>query len=147
MTREEKLAELARQADHQVALAERDRKFQALQDGTYLNYEIGADQLVIRFRRFKLMIIPYSQIIDIEVASVLVNRSVQINLGNGRRKMCRIKKSRGWFRYVIVTPREPEILLDAVNAFRLQAHPITEMGDINASLPPFLRPQDDESVR
>jgi hypothetical protein len=142
MTREDALAELARRADEQAALALRAREFHNLQDSYYINYEIGDTQLIIRFYTFELMTIPYSEIVEIEVASSFDTPPARIYLGNGTRKMCRIKKSRGWFRYVTITPREPQILLDAFHAFRLRADPITEMSE-NARLPTFLRPHDD----
>jgi hypothetical protein len=139
MTRQEQLAELARQADERAALAERERRFHDLQDRYYLNYEIGGSKLTIRFSTFTLMTIPYSEIDEIEVASSFANRFCSINLSNGIRKMCRIRKSRGWFRYVIVTPREPKVLLNAFYAFRSLADPVTEMSRIHSPLPPFLR--------
>jgi hypothetical protein len=143
MTREEQLAELARRADEQAALAERERKFHEVQDSYYINYEIGDAQLIIRFYTFKLMTIPYSQIVGIEVASWFDTPPRRIDLSNGMREMCRIKKSRGWYRYVTISPREPKVLLNALNRFRSLADPITEMGDTNAPLPPFLRSHDD----
>jgi hypothetical protein len=143
MTREDQLAELARRADEQAVLAERERKFHELQDSYYLHYEIGDTQLIIRFSTLKLMTIPYSEIMGIEVASIFVQRPAQVDLSNGIREMCRIKKSRGWFRYVIITPREPKILLNAFYTFRSLADPITEMSETNPPLPPFLRPHDD----
>ncbi|MHC2619610.1 hypothetical protein ACVIW2_001642 [Bradyrhizobium huanghuaihaiense] len=143
MTREETLAELARRADEQAALAERERRFHELQDGYYLNYEIGDTELKIRFSAFRLMVIPYSEIVEIELGSTFPKRSAQIDLCNGIRKMCRIKKSRGWFRYVLITPREPMVLLKAFDRFRSLADPISEMNQPNAALPPFLRPHDD----
>ena len=142
MTRKDALAELAQRADEQAALAERARKFHDLQDSYYLNYEIGDSELVIRFYKFELMTIPYSRIVEIEVASIFDTPPARIYLGNGTGKMCRIKKSRGWFRYVTITPREPKILLDAFYAFRLRLNPITEMSE-DAQLPTFLRPHDD----
>jgi hypothetical protein len=145
MTREEQLAELARQADERAALTERERKFHELQDSYYINYEIGDSQLIIRFFTFKLMTIPYSQILEIEEIDtrIFVKRSLEINLSNGIRKVCRIKKSRGWFRYVIITPREPKVLLNALYKFRSLTDPVTEMGETNAPLPPFLRSHHD----
>jgi hypothetical protein len=97
MTREDQLAELARRADEQAVLAERERKFHELQDSYYLHYEIGDTQLIIRFSTLKLMTIPYSEIMGIEVASIFAQRPAQVDLSNGIREMCRIKKSRGWF--------------------------------------------------
>jgi hypothetical protein len=142
MTREEQLAELARRADKQATLTERKRKFHEQQDSYYLNYEIGDTQLIIRFFTFKLMTIPYSQIMEIEVASIFGNRFAQINLSNGIREMCRIKKSRGWFRYVIITPRDPKNLLNAFRTFRSLADQVNKMSGITAPLPRFLRPND-----
>jgi len=142
MTREEQLAELARQADKQAALAERERKFHELQDSYYINYDIGDTRLKIRFFTFNLMTIPYSQIVEIELGSVFGDRIRQINLSNGMRKGCRIRKSRGWYRNVIITPREPKILIKAFNAFRSLAAPADET-NIDAPLPPFLRSHDD----
>jgi hypothetical protein len=89
-----------------------------------------------------LMTIPYSQIAEIEFGSVFVSRPAQIDLSSSRHKGCRIKKSRGWFRYVIITPRDPKILMNAFNTFRSLADPVAEMGEINAPLPPFLQPND-----
>ncbi|MCJ9700001.1 hypothetical protein [Bradyrhizobium sp. SHOUNA76] len=40
MTREDQLAKLARQADKQKALAERERKFHEMQDSYYIHYAI-----------------------------------------------------------------------------------------------------------
>ena len=143
MTRGDRLAELARRANEQADLAERARQFHELQDCYYINYRIGDTQLVIRLYTFELMTIPYSEIVEIEVASSFDMPSARINLCNGTgREMCRIKKSRGWFRYVTITPREPKILLDAFYAFRLRINPITEMSE-NAQLPSFLRPHED----
>ena len=147
MTKEEQLAKLARQADEQAALSKRERIFHDIQDSYYLHYEIGEIELTILFSTFKIMTIPYSQILEIEVASIFDQRPAQIDLSNGIRQMCRIKKSRGWFRYVIVTPREPKTLLDAFNTFRSQANPITEMSETNAPLPPFLRPPNNPASR
>jgi hypothetical protein len=60
MPREDQLAELARPADEQAVLAERERKFQELQDSYhYINYEIAGAQVIIRVFTFKLMTIPY----------------------------------------------------------------------------------------
>jgi hypothetical protein len=126
MTKEEQLAKLARRVDEKAALADQERKFHELQDSYYLHYEIGDAQLTIRFSALKLMTIPYSQIREIEVASVFGNRFSQINLSNSMRKMCRIKKSRGWFRYVIVTPRDPKILLNAFYTFRSLVDPVAD---------------------
>ncbi|MET4296578.1 hypothetical protein ABIB06_007373 [Bradyrhizobium sp. LB8.2] len=140
MTREDQLTKLARQADEQNALAERERKFHEMQDSYYIHYAIEDTQLTILFAAFKLMTIPYFQIVEIEVASIFDKRSTQINLGNGIRQMCRIKKSRGWFRYVIVTPREPKLLLDAFHTFRSRANPVKS--DTTPPLPQFLSPHD-----
>ncbi len=143
MTREDQLAELARRANEQAASAERERKFHELQDSYYLNYEIGDTQLTVRFFTFKLMTIPYSEIVEIEVAAIFGARIAQINLCNGVRRMCRIRKSRGWFRYVLISPREPKILLNAFHRFRSLADPVTEMREVNVPPPPFLRTHDD----
>jgi hypothetical protein len=145
MTREETLAELARQADEQAALAERERKFRLLKDrNEIISYEIGEAELAIRWFNFKLMTIPYSEITEIEVEWGFVDRSRQINMSNGvgSRKMCRVTKSRGWYRYVLITPREPKDLLNALYRFRSLAAPVAEMSETNAPLPPFLRPHD-----
>jgi hypothetical protein len=142
MAREETLAELARQADEQATARERERRFHEQQDGRRLNYHIGDAALTIRFATFKLMTIPYAEIIEVELGSVFTKRPSQVNLSNGFRKMCRIRKSRGWFRYVLITPREPKDLLNALSRFRLLVDPITEFGETNAPVPPFLRPKD-----
>ena len=138
MTREDQLAKLARLADEQKVLAERERKFHEMQDSYYIHYAIGDTQLTILFAAFKLMTIPYSQIMEIEVDSIFDQRSAQIDLSNGIRQMCRIKKSRGWFRHVIITPREPKLLLSAFHTFRASANPIAETSDTTPPLPPFL---------
>ena len=144
MTKEEKLAELARRAEKRTALREQERQFHERQDRyRFINYEIGDIQLTIRLFTFKLMIIPYSQILDIEVASILVMRPSEINLSNGVGEMCRIKRSRGWFRYVIISLREPKVLLNAFYAFRSLTDPVTEMTERDAPLPPFLRANDE----
>lgn len=140
MTREDQLIELARRADEQKLFAERERRFDEMQDSYYLHYVIGDTQFTILFAAFKLMTIPYSQILEIEVASIFDRRSAQVDLSNGIRQMCRIKKSRGWFRYVIVTPREPKLLLDAFHAFQSRANPIES--DAIPSLPHFLSSHD-----
>ncbi|WP_314950650.1 hypothetical protein [Bradyrhizobium cosmicum] len=112
MTREETLAELARQADEQAAARERERRFHEQRDSRRLNYDIGDAALTIRFATFKLMTIPYAEIIEVELGSLFTRRLSQIDLSNGFRKGCRISKSRGWFRYVLITPREPKDLLN-----------------------------------
>jgi hypothetical protein len=142
MTREDQLAKLARQADEQKALAERERKFHEIQDSYYLHYAIGDTQVIILFAAFKLMTIPYSEIMEVEVASIFDQRPAQIDLSNSIRQMCRITKSRGWFRYVIITPREPKLLLNAFHAFRSRAKSIAKTSDTTPPLPPFLSPHD-----
>lgn len=142
MTRNDELAKLARQADEQKLLAEQERRFHEMQDSYYLHYAIGDSQLTILFAAFKLMTIPYSQILEIEVASIFDRRSAQVDLSNGIRQMCRIKKSRGWFRYVIITPREPKLLLNAFQTFRSRAYPIAKTSHATPPLPPFLSPHD-----
>jgi hypothetical protein len=140
MTREDQLVKLVQRADEQKLLAEQERRFHEMQDSYYLHYAIGDSQLTILLAAFKLMTIPYSQILEIEVASIFDRRLAQVNLSNGIRQMCRIKKSRGWFRYVIVTPREPKLLLDAFHTFRSRANPIKS--DTTPPLPQFLSPHD-----
>jgi hypothetical protein len=142
MSREDKLAELARRADEQKSRISRARKFHELRDRDYINYEIGDTELVIRLRRFALMTIPYSQIVEIEVATIFDTPPARIYLGNGAGEMCRIKKSRGWFRYVTITPRDPKVFLDAFYAFRLRVDPVTQMSP-DAQLPSFLQPHGD----
>ncbi|WP_407117540.1 hypothetical protein [Bradyrhizobium sp. LMG 9283] len=139
MTREDQLAKLARRADEQQLLAQQERRFHELQDSYYLHYAIGDTHLGILFAAFKLMTIPYSQILEMEVASIFDRRPAQLDLSNGVRQMCRIKKSRGWFRYVIVTPREPELRLDAFHKFRSRTNPINMT---TPPLPQFLSPHD-----
>jgi hypothetical protein len=142
MSREDRLAELTRRADEQKAQTGRAQKVHEMQDRHYLNYQIGDTELVIRFGTFKLMTIPYRQIVEIEVAKIFNAPPARIYLGNGTGEMCRIKKSRGWFRYVTITPRDPKVLLDAFYAFRLRVDPISQMST-DAQLPSFLRPHDD----
>jgi hypothetical protein len=144
MTREEQLAELARRADEHVVLVERERRHREKQDSyRYLNYEIGDTQLVIRFFTLKMMTIPYSDVVDIEVASVFLQRIAEINLSNRVGMMCRIKRSRGWSRYVTITPRQPKVLLDALHRFRSWADPVADMSEARAALPAFLRTRED----
>jgi len=144
MTREKQLAKLAHRADEQAVLAERKRRFHELQDGyRFISYEIGENHLIIRVLRFKILTIPYSRIVEIEVLPpIFPRRFLQCNLRSGLPTACRIEKSRGWCRHVLVSPREPKILLNAFHAFRSRATAISEM-DKNARLPNFLRPHGD----
>ena len=85
MTREKQLAKLANRADEQAVLAKRKRKFHELQDGyRFISHEIGENHLIIRVLRFKVMTIPYSRIVEIEVLPpIFPRRFLQCNLGSG----------------------------------------------------------------
>jgi hypothetical protein len=104
----------------------------------WIKYEIGANHLAVRLFTIELMRIPYSDITEIETGKIMMDRFRMINLGNRFGTMCRISKAHGIFRYVIVTPKEPKALLDAVFDFRSRSSP-TSWGP-TGTLPSFLPP-------
>jgi hypothetical protein len=140
MTREDEIEKLARRADEQKTLADRRRRFLELQDSYYLHYLIGDADLRIMFASFKLMTIPYDQIVEIDFGSLFEQQPSQIDLMNGKGTGCRIRKSRGWFRYVLISVREPKRLLSAISAFHSRVNPVKEIGDVHLPLPAFLSP-------
>jgi hypothetical protein len=86
-----------------------------------IDYEIGATHLSIRCFSFELMHIPYSEVKDIAIGWAFMQRFRMIALGNRFGKGCMVEKTRGWFRYVLITPNEPEALLAAFHAFHGQS--------------------------
>jgi hypothetical protein len=111
--------------------------------GLYLNatthYIVEPGRLLIRCGGFVWMEIRYSDIEEMECKWVVFDSFRQIYMFQlGFRKMLKITKRNGFFRYVLLNPRDPKPIIEAVHRFR--ANLVTEMPrEGGPPLPDFLR--------
>jgi hypothetical protein len=98
-----------------------------------INYEIKADRIIIKVRRFNWMNIPYSEVEKIEPSQWIDSRDFRIlqrsnpKYFNKRYKL--LAKSRGACRFIRVNPKNPRALLDAFAAYRARnpSSPLVKM--------------------
>ena len=86
-------------------------------------YIVESDRLLIKRAGFIWMEIPFRDIEDFQYQRIFLDKLLQVRLSQlGFRKMLRIRKRRG-FRYVLINPRDPTPIIDAIQEFAtLAAH-------------------------
>ncbi|HEY2137662.1 MAG TPA: hypothetical protein VGH49_17385 [Xanthobacteraceae bacterium] len=108
-----------------------------------IRYRIGDSELSIRLFGFRLMRIPYSDIRDIDTGPVFFRPIRSIYLVNRLGTRCRVEKRHGIFRYIFITPKDPQALADAVYAHRARTDPPADPPGVIGQIPDFLRPPDE----
>ena len=106
-----------------------------LQTTTY--YIAKADRLVIRRSGFVCMEILFDDIEEIEQIAISFDRWRQIRMYqlNWHLQQLRIVKRKGFFRYVVINPRDPTPIIEAFREFRTNLSKRTEI-EITKRPPP-----------
>jgi hypothetical protein len=85
-----------------------------------INYKIEADRLIIKVSRFNWMILPFSAIEKIEPCEWIVSRDFRVlQLSNMMyfKNRYKLTKTGGTYRFVLINPKEPKVILDAFAAY------------------------------
>ena len=104
------------------------------------HYLVEADRLLMRRAGLIWMTILFRDVEEIELRSGVFDRLLQIRmyrLGRGW-KILRITKRRG-FRYVLINPRDPSLIIASFRRFRASLPSEVPMPS-GSALPDFLRP-------
>lgn len=87
-----------------------------------ITYKIEPDQITILVGPFERMRIPFATIENVVVGHVFAKEFRMVTLwpAFAFRQGCLIRKSQGYHRLVLISPKNPQQLLDAIAAFRVR---------------------------
>src|SRR4051794_34441398 len=88
-----------------------------------ITYVIASDRLEIRVFGLPAMTIPYDDIAEVRVGRWFLSRFREIQFTNALGPLCQIEKTSGTFRYVLISPEDPQAIVDAVAAYRTRTIP------------------------